>query len=94
MGETLEQTLEVKTTNESNVIHIASVAVKKAAAALNYKASSDFGPYGIGRLPNDLNGYPDPFKALESHVDYSVYTEDTLPAYIVASRVSVQEIAC
>jgi hypothetical protein len=74
-----------------NVIDLAAFAVEKA---LTETTAPDFGPYGIGRLPNDLDGYPDPNKALEAHVDFSIYADGEYPAYILASRPASCQIAC
>lgn len=95
MGETLQQmsATETMVTDESKVIDLASMAVRKAIQTIPDRLSIHI-PYFLGGTPHYLDRYVDPANKYLPQVDATNYAEGELPAYILASRVSVQEIAC
>lgn len=93
MAETLQPETVSVSVESLKVVHLAAVVVQKAVTTMYHRAP-DFGPRGIGRLPNDLDGYPDPVNPLEWHEDFSVYVEGEYPAYIIAGREPIHEVAC
>lgn len=79
---------------ETPITDLAQMAVQRAISLRASHLHPDFGPLGIGRLPNDLGGYPTAINPDLWQTDFSIYETDMLPAYILSGRQSSQDLAC
>lgn len=94
----IEKSVELRplpsTPSEPEVTNLAQMAIQRAIGLHASHLHPDFGPFGIGRLPNDLDGYPEPVDPTQWRVDHTIHDMDNLPAYILAGRQASQELAC